>query len=104
MNRKFRAVLAVLGILTLLAGIGVGAAQAQYRPAPAPAEKKEPKAEKDEFEKKLNLERYRDGQIHFETQQLIVNGLTALHEEHVEILEELRDLKARIARLEEKQP
>lgn len=78
-----------------------GTAWAQYRPPP----RQEPRGaeETDRFQESVDLRRFRDGQIEWNTQELIASGLTALHEDHVKILDEIEELKKAIARLEERQ-
>ena len=56
----------------------------------------------DSFPQAVDLNRHRKGNPEWDTQELITSGLTALHEEHVQILEELRALKAETARLEKR--
>lgn len=75
-----------------------GVAHAQYRPAP----RKEAPVERDEFGEAVSLQRFRKtGNIAWDTQELIRSGLTALHEEHREILREVEALRGRLQGLED---
>jgi len=84
--------------LTLTALWGV--AQAQYRP-PA-AVKSESSSREDDFDRSVDLKRFRKGTPDWDTQELLASGLTALHREQVEILRELRELKSAVDRLEKR--
>lgn len=90
---------------TLILGLGAaafcGAAQAQYRPPAAPEE--EPVSREDDFDRAVDLKRFRKGRPDWDTQELLASGLTALHREHGRILRELRELKAAVERLEKSQ-
>lgn len=87
---------------TLVFGLSVaalwGVAQAQYRP-PA-AVKAEASSREDDFDRSVDLKRFRKGTPNWDTQELLASGLTALHREHVRILQELQELKSAVNRLE----
>ncbi len=55
------------------------------------------------FRRAVDLNRFRNKNFEWDTQELIASGLTALHEENRRILKELREIKERIGRLEEKE-
>lgn len=55
----------------------------------------------DSFEQMMDLNRVRKGNFEWDTQKLIADGFTALHREHVQILEEMIDIKSRLKELEE---
>ena len=76
------------------------AAQAQYRP-PAVG-RGESASQEDDFDRSVDLKRVRKGNPDWDTQELIHSGLTALHRDHLEILKELRELKAEVDRLEKR--
>ena len=76
-------------------------AQAQYRPPPASRE--EVSSGRDHFEEAVDLKRFRKGNAEWDTQELVASGLAALHEDHVRILKELREIKAALKQLEQKQ-
>ncbi len=93
---------------SLIFGLGLtilcGVARAQYRPPPAPRQESssEKSSGEDSFERAVDLKRFRKGNINWDTQELVASGLTALHEEHTQILRELREIKAALKDLEEK--
>ena len=60
-------------------------------------------AEDGAFRRAVDLKRFRNKNFEWDTQELIASGLTALHEENRRILKELREIKERIGRLEEKE-
>ena len=96
-----RTATAALGLLAL-AAMG-GAARAEYsRSAPAARDGADDEGEGADFSRAVDLQRFRKGSIAWDTQELIESGLTALHEEHQQILRELEDIKRRITHLEEK--
>lgn len=89
-------------IRTLVVGLVLtflwGLAQAQYgRQSTA----KHPISPTDRFEEAVSLERFRQGNPDWDTQELIASGLTALHQEHQQILIRLTELKAVVDRLEQ---
>lgn len=85
-----------IGVFSLgLAGLP-GAVQAQYRPSPR--REKPPAAE--EFDDKVDLKRFRKGNIGWDTQELIASGMKALHEEQLRILEKLDRIESRLNELE----
>ena len=59
-------------------------------------------AQEDSFGSAVDLNRFRKGNGEWDTQELVASGLTALHQENLQILRELQDIKSRIARLEAK--
>ena len=80
---------AAIGLVLLLAAMwGIALAQKS--------------GEGDSFYASVDLARFRRGNGEWDTQELIASGLTALHQEHVQILRELGEIKSRIARLEGK--
>ena len=94
MKREFRMALAGGMFLVLCS-----AAEAQYRPPP---KRREQSSKGDSFQEVVDLQRFRKGNIDWDTQELIAGGLTALHEEHQRILKELEELKTEIHHLKEK--
>ena len=78
---------------------GGGPAHAQYRP---PSSKKGDSSSQESFDRAVDLNRFRKGNIEWDTQELIASGMAALHREHVEIRGEIAELKAAIERLQEK--
>lgn len=52
------------------------------------------------FEEAVDLEKFRKGNPDWDTQELLRSGLTALHREHLKILEELKGLQMRLTQLE----
>ena len=58
---------------------------------------------RDNFERAVDLKRFRKGNLEWDTQELISSGMTALHQEHLQILEEIAQLKEAVKRLEAKQ-
>lgn len=83
--------------LLAVAGLGLAAApvEAQYRPPPAPKEE----AKEEETFEAVDLKRFRKGRIDWDTQELIASGLTALHQEHREILKGLEELRTQLGQL-----
>ena len=55
------------------------------------------------FDESVSLKRFRKGNLEWDTQELIASGLTALHQEHLQILRELKELKAAVQKIEAKQ-
>ena len=55
------------------------------------------------FDEAVNLQRFRKGNPEWDTQELIASGLRALHQENMEILRELGDLRKKVEQLEGKQ-
>lgn len=76
---------------------GAGGAQAQYQ-RPSTQEKEESHT----FEEAVDLNRFRDGNMAFETQELIASGFKALHEDNLKILKEIEELKVKMRTLEER--
>ena len=71
-----------------------GTAQAEYR---SPSKEKEVSRDSsDRFSDAVNLSRFRKGNTEWDTQELIVSGLTALHEENVRILNRLDRIESRL--------
>ncbi len=68
-----------------------GVAQADVRP---------PQKQEDRFSHAVDLSRFRKGNTEWDTQALIVSGLTALHEDQVRILEQLDQIESRLKQLE----
>ncbi|MBI3322653.1 MAG: hypothetical protein HYZ94_03115 [Candidatus Omnitrophica bacterium] len=98
-----------LGLLSLLAlAVVVEAARAEYTPRGAAAGRAggvdagAAGAGEDEFSRAVDLSRFRKGNIGWDTQELIVSGLTALHRENQRILRELEEIKETLSRLEAK--
>jgi len=56
----------------------------------------------DAFSAAVDPARFRKGNPEWDTQELVANGMKALHQEHLQILRELREVKARLSRLEGK--
>ena len=81
-----------MAILALSLPLFGGVAQAQYRPPPASRE--ESSYSSDSFGQAVDLKRFRKGNPGWDTQELVVSGLTALHQEHLQILKELKEIKA----------
>ncbi len=90
--------------LSLLALAAADTAQAEYsRSAPAArGGAADDGGEEDAFSRAVDLQRFRKGSIEWDTQELIESGLTALHEEHQQILRELGEIKRRITQIEER--
>ena len=59
-------------------------------------------AQEDSFGVAVDLNRFRRGNGEWDTQELVASGLTALHQENVQILREIQEIKSKIARLEAK--
>jgi hypothetical protein len=95
MKGLYRSILAA-GVIFLAASSAVFA---QYRP---PAAKREAVDDEESFERSVDLKRFRKGHYEWDTQEFIASGFTALHREHEQILKELREIKAALARAEEK--
>lgn len=96
--------LALLLGASLLAGEGLGERPAQEEAPPrASAQRYGEGGEEagDAFSAAVDPVRFRKGNPEWDTQELVSNGMKALHEEHRQILRELRELKSRMARLEE---
>lgn len=94
---------AVLGLLALAATGGL--ARAEYsssRVGPAARDGGADEGEEGDFNRVVDLQRFRKGNPEWDTQELIVSGLTALHKENQKILQELAEIKERIRRLEGK--
>ena len=90
-----------LGLLAL-ATMG-GTARAEYsRPDPPAAPDGGAEEGEDQFNRAVDLRRFRKGNYAWDTQELIASGFTALHRENREILRELEEIKSRITRLEGK--
>lgn len=53
------------------------------------------------FEDAVDLDRFRKGNPEWDGQQLMVSGMTALHQEHQKILKELEEIKSAIRQLTE---
>ncbi len=75
-----------------------GVARADYRPP----QKQEAASQgsSDRFNDAVDLSRFRKGNYEWDTQALIVSGLTALHEDQVRILEQLDQIESRLKQLE----
>ncbi|MCM8812009.1 MAG: hypothetical protein NC910_03050 [Candidatus Omnitrophica bacterium] len=58
--------------------------------------------EESTFEEAVDLERFRQGNELWDTQELIASGFKALHKDNERILKELERLKAAVERLEGK--
>ena len=71
-----------------------GVAQAEYQPPPK--EKAPLRDSSDRFSDAIDLSRFRKGNYEWDTQALIVSGLTALHEENVRILKKLDQIESRL--------
>lgn len=52
------------------------------------------------FEDSVDLDRFRQGNIEWDTQELIASGMKALHQDHQKILKELAEMKASLKKLE----
>ena len=95
MKRTVLIALISVGTLAVFGATAFG----QYRPPPDPREES---AEEDSFKRSIALNRFRKGSPQWNTQELVAAGLTALHEEHLEILRELKSLKEEVNQLKEK--
>lgn len=56
----------------------------------------------DSFQEAIDLKRYRKGSVAWDTQELIASGLTALHEEHQQILKKLEELERQLSQLKQR--
>ena len=54
------------------------------------------------FEDAVDLARFRKGNPDWDSQRLVVSGLTALHQEHQQILKELEEMKSAMRKLAER--
>ncbi len=90
----------LLGFLVFCAALAGGSAavMAEYRPPPK--QKQGTGEESGWFSDAVDLSRHRTGNSDWDTQQLIADGLTALHEEQVKILSKLDQIEARLERME----
>ena len=52
-----------------------------------------------EFEDAVNVTRFRKGNPEWDSQELMVSGMKALHQEHQEILKELEEIKSAMQKL-----
>ena len=95
--KRWRLILWVTTAIFLTLPLAV--ARAEYS-RPSASGKDAVSFENGSFEEAVNLKRFRKGNIDWDTQELIVSGLTALHREHVQVLRELAELKAAVERLE----
>ncbi len=86
------------GLAGILLSILCAAALAEYRPS---ARQGKTSQQSDSFRDAVDLERFRKGHEDWDTQALVASGLTALHEEHVQILRELEALRSEIKQLKE---
>lgn len=85
-------------IATLTGGVLCPIASAKYRSDAGTKARGTPREET--FERSVDLQRFRKGNFEWDTQELIASGMTALHREQLQILQELEEIKARLARLE----
>lgn len=90
MRRLERWVLAALLGAFLLAGEGLARGYGE-----------DDEAAGDAFSAAVDPAHFRKGNPEWDTQELAASGMKALHREHLQILRELRELKSRLARLEE---
>ncbi len=97
MRRKIQWI--TVGVVSALALL-VGTAYAQYRSS---AQGEAAESGEGSFGRAVDTSRFRKGNPEWDTQELISSGLTALHGEHVQILREMEELKAAVARLEKNQ-
>lgn len=81
----------------LLLAMCAGQALADYRPPP---KKTAPVREEGDFERSVDLGRFRKGNLEWDTQELIASGFTALHRENQKILKELAEIKQALAGLQ----
>ena len=88
----------LVGLIGMLLG---SIAQAQYRPPPSSREYDSSDTE-EEFSDSVDLNRFRKGNIEWDTQELIASGLAALHREHQEILKQIKEIKEELASLMER--
>jgi len=65
--------------------------------------RKETRSSGSSFERSVDLKRLRTGNGEWDTQELVASGLTALHRENEQILQELAEIKAAIQRIEANQ-
>ena len=54
------------------------------------------------FDDAVDVTRFRKGNPEWDSQQLMVSGMTALHQEHQEILKEIQEIKAAVRQLVER--
>lgn len=94
MKRKVHWVtIGAVGALSLF----FGTAQAEYNSS---ARSAGAETGQDSFRRAVDPGRFRKGNPDWDTQQLIASGLTALHEEHAQILKQIEELKTAVSRLE----
>ncbi len=77
-----------------------GIARAEYERNAMPSKTRAGSAARGDFDQAVDLARFRKGNIEWDTQELIKSGMTALHQEHLQILEELAELKEQLRRIE----
>ncbi len=81
--------------LALIAAWGI--ALAQYRHE---AEKPRETTGDGSFEGAVDLDRFRQGNLEWDTQELIASGFRALHRDNQQVLKELAELKATVKRID----
>lgn len=94
MKRFWRGAM-VLGLVLTAAG---GVAQAQY--SRSREEERRVEALERAFSGAVDPNRFRTGNPDWDTQEMLASGLTALHAEHLRILEELEQLKRELRQLQ----
>ena len=85
-------------LVASLAAAPCGVSQAEVRPPPKRQDSSE--GSSDRFGDAVDLSRFRKGNYEWDTQALIVSGLTALHEEQLRILHQLNQIQSRLDRLD----
>ncbi len=85
----------MMGALVVLIFLGIS------RGVALSAERRRGASKQDNFNSAVNLKKFRTGNPDWDTQELVSSGLTALHQEHLRILEELDKLRAQISDIED---
>ena len=88
--KRFLGLSILCGSLAALCGV----AQAEYRSSSKQTATSQDSS--DRFSDAVDLSRFRKGNAEWDTQELIVSGLTALHEENVRILERLDRIESQL--------
>ena len=91
--------LALLGAL-VLAVSGTSRAEAEYR-SPKTASGRSPSSNSN-FDDAVDVARFRKGNPEWDSQELMVSGMKALHQEQQKILRELEELKSAVRQLAER--
>lgn len=91
----------VIGILTVGLGLGLVCGRPQADTGRSAPKKSGAASEEKSFDEIVDLSRVRKGNFEWDTQKLIADGFSALHREHMRLLDELNDVKERLEALEE---